>query len=249
MKFIYGIIENTTTITGNAVTDLFVIAVLASIAFVVAWNFVGEIGIRGPFGSLIHWVVRIIVFLSLSYLVILLIKIYNFVVSVPHELWIGILVFIIFILITTGLIYVLFFSEKARRDLTISKNKKNSLAVVGKLIDLYYINFKKEFNCEELGLNKKEEETFLKLEDWFINYCNINRKDEKYVLGYDSIMLLEKYYRDGIGYSTSKLLILLSFITIMITVLLNYNNLISAILIFILIILLVYALLKEFPKK
>lgn len=249
MKLIYWVIENTTTITGNPITDLFIIAILALIAFVVAWNFVGEIGIRGPFGSLIHWTVRIIVFLSLSYLIILLIKIYNFIVSVPQEFWIGIFVFIIFIIITIYLIYALFFSEKAKRDLIISKNKKISLAVVGKIIDFYYLNLKNEFYYEELSLTKNEEKKFLALEKWLINYCNIKKEKRKYILSYDSIMILEKYYRDGIGYSTSKLLILLSFITIMITVLLDYNNIFSSVLILILIITLVYSLLKAFPKN
>lgn len=65
MKAIFEIMTLPFSLFENPILDYVVMAIIGLIAFIVAWNLTGEIGIRGELGSIIHWFIRGIVFIVL----------------------------------------------------------------------------------------------------------------------------------------------------------------------------------------
>ena len=73
LKPIYETITGEFILFDNIIGNYIVIGVIGTIAFIIAWNFVGilyhEEYINGKnIGSLIHWIVRLVVFILLFYI-------------------------------------------------------------------------------------------------------------------------------------------------------------------------------------
>lgn len=61
LKFLFGILTDPLGLPIDAIWEYLILAVIGAIAFVIAWN----ASSGGDFGSLIHWVVRLIAFVVL----------------------------------------------------------------------------------------------------------------------------------------------------------------------------------------
>ena len=61
LKFLFGILTDPLGLPIDAIWEYLILAVIGAIAFVIAWN----ASSGGDFGSLIHWVVRLIAFVIL----------------------------------------------------------------------------------------------------------------------------------------------------------------------------------------
>ena len=61
LKFLFGILTDPLGLPIDAFWEYLILAVIASIAFVIGWN----VSPGGKFGSLIHWVIRLIAFVIL----------------------------------------------------------------------------------------------------------------------------------------------------------------------------------------
>lgn len=61
LKFLFGVLTDPLGLPIDAIWEYLILAVIGAIAFGIAWN----ISPGGEFGSLIHWVVRLIAFVVL----------------------------------------------------------------------------------------------------------------------------------------------------------------------------------------
>ena len=61
LKFLFAVLTDPLGLPIDAIWEYLILAVIGAIAFVIAWN----ISPGGDFGSLIHWVVRLIAFVIL----------------------------------------------------------------------------------------------------------------------------------------------------------------------------------------
>ena len=61
LKFLFGILTDPLGLPIDAIWEYLILAVIGAIAFLIAWN----ASPGGNFGSLIHWVVRLIAFVIL----------------------------------------------------------------------------------------------------------------------------------------------------------------------------------------
>ena len=61
LKFLFGILTDPLGLPIDAIWEYLILAVIGAIAFLIAWN----ASPGGDFGSLIHWVVRLIAFVIL----------------------------------------------------------------------------------------------------------------------------------------------------------------------------------------
>ena len=61
LKFLFGVLTDPLGLPIDAIWEYLILAVIGAIAFGIAWN----ISPSGEFGSLIHWVVRLIAFVVL----------------------------------------------------------------------------------------------------------------------------------------------------------------------------------------
>ncbi|MBR5779758.1 MAG: hypothetical protein IKY21_03935 [Clostridia bacterium] len=61
LKFLFGVLTDPLGLSIDAIWEYLILAVIGAIAFGIAWN----ISPGGEFGSLIHWVVRLIAFVIL----------------------------------------------------------------------------------------------------------------------------------------------------------------------------------------
>jgi len=61
MKQLYELLTFPLSVIEDPFWDFVLLTIIGSISFIIAWNFVGETGIRGKAGSILHWTIRIIV--------------------------------------------------------------------------------------------------------------------------------------------------------------------------------------------
>lgn len=61
-KMLFELLISPLSISDNYFVNYFVIALIGLIAFKVAFKIVGDIGVRGEIGSLLHWTIRLITF-------------------------------------------------------------------------------------------------------------------------------------------------------------------------------------------
>lgn len=130
MKQLYEFLTYPLTVIDDPILDFIFITVLGSISFIVAWNFVGENGIRGKAGAVLHWNIRIIVMFVLSTITSILIKCALFLYNMPKEEWV--IVGILFlVLIIMGIIMKFKKREKQsfdrkKKEYVFIYNEKNS---------------------------------------------------------------------------------------------------------------------------
>lgn len=61
-RMLFELLVSPLSISDNYFVNYIVIALIGLIAFKVAFKIVGDIGVRGGIGSLLHWTIRIITF-------------------------------------------------------------------------------------------------------------------------------------------------------------------------------------------
>ena len=71
-KLIFDFIVSPLSVFENPFYNYIIITIIGLLAFYVAWNIVGKLGIRGKLGSLLHWIIRIITFVSIWFLCIII---------------------------------------------------------------------------------------------------------------------------------------------------------------------------------
>ena len=95
MKKLYELLVYPLSVIDDPFWDFILMSIIGIIAFATAWQFVGEIGIRGKIGSFVHWTIRFIVMAILCFVTTLVIKVYFFVTSIPLYMWIILSIFCI----------------------------------------------------------------------------------------------------------------------------------------------------------
>lgn len=80
-KFIFDLITSPYSLFDDPIYNYVAMAIVGSIAFIIAWNIVGKSGIRGELGSILHWTIRIIAFIVLWILFSILISIIIFIIN------------------------------------------------------------------------------------------------------------------------------------------------------------------------
>lgn len=64
-KMFFELLISPLTISDNYFVNSIIVSILGFIAFKVAFKIVGDIGVRGGIGSLLHWIIRLLVFILL----------------------------------------------------------------------------------------------------------------------------------------------------------------------------------------
>lgn len=138
MKQLYELLIYPLSVIEEPFWDFVLLTIIGSISFIIAWNFVGETGIRGKAGSILHWTIRIIVMFTLCMITSLIIKLIVFIYSIPLVVWIVIGVIIVLI----GLIFVVLkltiLSKKEKKKSSIDKQKNRYIVLMKRIINNYY---------------------------------------------------------------------------------------------------------------
>ncbi|ODM26796.1 hypothetical protein A7W90_11550 [Clostridium sp. Bc-iso-3] len=92
MKAIFEWLTDGYTLFDNVLYNYIAMALVGFIAFAVAWNIVGSLYrndiISGrTSGSILHWIIRLVVFIVLFSVVSLLIWVIRFIITVPLWIW------------------------------------------------------------------------------------------------------------------------------------------------------------------
>ena len=64
-KMLFKLLVSPLSISDDYYLNYFIMAIIGLIAFKVAFKLVGNLGVRGGIGSLLHWTIRFLVFISL----------------------------------------------------------------------------------------------------------------------------------------------------------------------------------------
>lgn len=80
-KMIFEWLISPLSISDNYFVNYIVITLIGVVAFKVAFKLVGDIGVRGGIGSLLHWTIRLIVFFLLWLSCCIVITIAKFIVK------------------------------------------------------------------------------------------------------------------------------------------------------------------------
>ena len=107
LKPLFELATGDIAVCDNIVYNYIIMFGVGELAFQLAYNSIGYLYKDGMIsgrgmGSIIHWLVRIIIYVLVAYLLRVGIWIYEFVQSVPKEVWIGI--GITFVLIVLSII-------------------------------------------------------------------------------------------------------------------------------------------------
>ena len=97
LKPIFDLITGEFTLFNNIIYNYIALTIIGFIAYRVAWKFVGKLYdddiISGSsIGSIIHWAVRVIVFIVVFYICSLVLWLIKFILSIPIWVWIVLLV-------------------------------------------------------------------------------------------------------------------------------------------------------------
>lgn len=80
-KMLFELLISPLSISDNYFVNSIVIALIGFIAYKIAFKIVGDIGVRGGFGSLLHWTIRLLVFVLLWGSCCLVIRTVKFVIA------------------------------------------------------------------------------------------------------------------------------------------------------------------------
>ena len=104
MKDLFGILTSQLSITDNIITNYILIAIVGFIAYKLAFFLVGETGVRGGLGSILHWTIRFFVLVALVYIIKGIIFLYLFLTSISVFYYISLtLLFILILLIKNAI--------------------------------------------------------------------------------------------------------------------------------------------------
>ena len=127
MKQLYELLIYSLSVIENPFWDFVLLTIIGSVSFVIAWNFVGETGLRGKAGSILHWTIRIIVMFLLCIITSLIIKLITYIISIPLAVWIVIIVGVVLIGIIFIALKLTLFSKKENKKISLDKQKTGIL--------------------------------------------------------------------------------------------------------------------------
>ena len=109
LKPIFELITGEFVLFGNVIYNYIAMGVVGVIAFMIAFTIVGKLYdedmIPGScIGSLIHWIVRLLVFLVVFYIFSVIIWLIKFIMTIPWWGWVIVACIIVFIGITSVII-------------------------------------------------------------------------------------------------------------------------------------------------
>lgn len=80
-KMIFELLTSPLTISNNYFANSIIIGLIGVIAFKVAFKIVGDIGLFGEVGSILHWIIRFVTFFLLWFACWIVIEITKFIIS------------------------------------------------------------------------------------------------------------------------------------------------------------------------
>ena len=78
---IFELLTSPLTISNNYFVNSIIIGLIGFVAFKVAFKIVGDIGLFGEVGSILHWIIRFVVFFLLWFVCCIVTKITKFIIS------------------------------------------------------------------------------------------------------------------------------------------------------------------------
>ena len=92
LKILFQYLTDSYALLENPVDNYIIMGVVGGIAFLVAYSIVGwfydEDLISGSSaGSILHWIIRFIVFVVIYYVIETIIRLYKWVVGLPNDVW------------------------------------------------------------------------------------------------------------------------------------------------------------------
>lgn len=225
MKQLYELLTYPLSIIEDPFWDFVLMTIIGLLSFIVAWNFVGETGIRGKAGSILHWTVRIIVMFLLCFITSLVIKLVVFIYNIPLVTWLAICIIVLLILLIFIVLKFTLFCKKEKKMNRIDKQKNRYIVLMKRIINYYYNNYynnkntflKQEDIIDKNNLNDKY--IYEEIENMLIKE-NLLVKDEKNNsnMEFRTIIFLEKYVKDSMSYMVNVLVFIITFITLFISV-------------------------------
>lgn len=251
MKQLYEMLTYPLSIIEDPFWDFVLMTIIGSLAFIVAWNFVGETGIRGKAGSILHWTVRIIVMFLLCFITSLVIKLVIFIYNIPLVTWLAIGIAMLLILLIVIVLKFTLFSKKEKKKNKIDKQKNRYIVLMKRIINYYYDNkntfLKSEDIIDKNNLNDKY--IYEEIEDMLIKE-KLLVKDEKNnsIIEFRTIIFLEKHVKDSMSYVVNMLVFIITFITLFISIFQQLTGRYVNFLLLPLIILITVLIFKALPK-
>lgn len=92
LKFTFEYLTDSFSLLENPIDDCIIMGAVGVIAFLIAYNIVGwfyqtDIIEGGEAGHILHWIIRLIVFVIIYYAVATAIRIYYWIAGVPVYVW------------------------------------------------------------------------------------------------------------------------------------------------------------------
>lgn len=105
LKPIFEMLTGEVAVHDNIIYNYLILLIVGEIAFQFAWGFVGDlydIGIISgrSTGSILHWLIRLIVYMAIAYIIRFFIWLVAFIATIPLWVWIAIPVFVTTIIVT-----------------------------------------------------------------------------------------------------------------------------------------------------
>lgn len=119
MKFLFEYITNSFTLIDNPLDDYVLMAIIGGVSFAIAYMLVGKlygnkvISGRG-IGHILHWVIRLIVFVVVFYIAAAMIRVYTWFAALPDYKW-WIIGFIIGIVVIGKITYEVLQNKRTYR--------------------------------------------------------------------------------------------------------------------------------------
>ena len=98
-KFIFDLITSPLSLFGNPIYNYIAMAIIGIVAFKIAFEMVGELGLSGELGSIVHWLIRLLVFALVWFICCVVISLIEFIINN----WITIMISAILLLIVYSL--------------------------------------------------------------------------------------------------------------------------------------------------
>ena len=113
LKIAFEYLTDSYSLLENPIDNYIIMAVVGFAAYLIAYNIVGwfyhtdMIDGRGA-GHILHWIIRLIVFVAIYYAVATAIRIYKWIIGVPMHVWwivAGVVVAVVIIITVTRFFY------------------------------------------------------------------------------------------------------------------------------------------------
>lgn len=80
-KFLFDLITSPLSLFENPFYNYIAMAIIGFIAFIIAFGIVGDLGLRGEAGSIVHWIIRLFVFVFIWLVCCVAIELITFIIN------------------------------------------------------------------------------------------------------------------------------------------------------------------------